>query len=774
MFHKSLGIGLTLAMLLFWAMPVIAKSQTFPREVELSEIIVVPQKYHYSKKNNPAVSLVDSLRLFGKESNPRNRDNYNYEKYERITIALNDINEDKNLFGGEYSFLKDFVDSSAITGKKIMPVSVKEKVSEVHYRKNPKAEREYIMAFKSNGLDEIIDSRNVQTYLEDIFREIDLYENNIDILSNLFVSPLSSLGPDFYKYFLGDTVKVDDELCRELIFMPRNEASFGFQGKIYVPVEGDNSFIKRVEISLPKEANLNFVEALNITQNFERGVGGERLKISDILTVEFALIPGTQGLYVQRSSKLTGHHFGASDKPQLFDRDVSTVMSASAYLHDENFWNYYRNGTVGVSENDIAEMMASLRGIKSYRVAETIMQILMTGYVHTGRDSKVDLGPINTLVSFNDVEGARFRLGGLTTASLNPRLFGSGYIAYGTKDRKLKYNAEVEYSFIDKHHYAREFPINSLRLSYRYDIDHLGQNFIFTNPDNLFLSLRRAKDNFAIYRREAKVDYMIEFENKLSVNIELSHQKNYATKFVPFEFLDGKYLNTFNNSFARLTLRYAPDEKYYQTPTQRIEANSDAPVFILSHTYAPDNLFGNRFAINKTEFNFKKRFWFSAFGYTDVIAKAAHVWSKTPFLYLLSPNSNLSYTIQPETFDLVNPMEFINDTQVSIFLTYWANGAIFNYVPLLKKLKLREVIGLRAAWGNLSDKNRPELHPELPLFPSSTSVDGMKWSCPYAEVSVGIDNIFRLFRLDYVWRLTYRSNPGISRSGLRVGLHLTF
>lgn len=750
-------------------------AQKSAKEINLNEVVVKPGKERYSKKNNPAVNLVDSLRMMSEKSNPRERDNYNYEKYEIVTLALNNISDSiKGGLAKQFQFLNEYVDTSAVTGKPILPFSVKEKISEIHYRKTPRAEREYVTAIRRNGLDDIVDQQNVQTYLEDIFREIDLYENDINLLSNRFVSPLSKIGPDFYKYYITDTLSVDGEQCVVLSFVPRNGATFGFVGKIYVPTEGDNSFIKRIEMSLSRHANVNFVESLKIEQNYERGMNGERLKTVDILTVEFALVPGTQGLYVQRSSKLTGHRFSGSNRPELFERDAPVITSGSAFLHDDQFWDHYRTGVKGVSEKDMAQLVASMRNVKIYKIAEKVVQILVSGYVHVGHNNPVDLGPVNTLISFNDVEGARFRVGGLTTAAFNPHFFANGYVAYGTKDRKFKYKAEIEYSFLKKRHHAREFPVNSLRLSYRYDIDHLGQDYAFTNPDNFFLSLKRTKDTLAIYKREAKLEYMLELENRFSLNASLSNRRYEATHFVPFLYADGRSQHHLTSSQATVTLRYAPGEKFYQTATQRISANSDAPIFILSHTFAPEGVFGNRFAINKTEFNFQKRFWFSAFGYTDVLLKASHVWSRSPFIFLLSPNSNLSYTIQPESFDLVNPMEFINDSQVSVFLTYWANGAIFNYIPLFKKLKWREVFSVRAAWGHLSDRNNPYFHSDLPLFPTNTSLDGMKWKTPYTEVSVGIDNIFRILHVAYVWRLTYRHNPGISKSGLRVALHFNF
>lgn len=207
--------------------------------------------------------------------------------------------------------------------------------------------------------------------------------------------------------------------------------------------------------------------------------------------------------------------------------------------------------------------------------------------------------------------------------------------------------------------------------------------------------------------------------------------------------------------------------------TGRIPINFDAPVFSISHTFAPKGLFGNPFALNVTEVGFSKRFWFSAFGYMDLSLKGGHVWSRSPYPNLLSPGANLSYMLQPDLFSCLNPMEFINDSYAQWDITYWANGAILNYIPFLKKLKLREAVTFKGVWGHLSDRNKPSLNPQLYQFPEITHTQEMT-DRPYMEVGVGLDNIFRILRLDYTWRLTYRDNPNACLSGLRFTFHFSF
>ena len=746
-----------------------------PQENLLEEVIVTKKREKYSKKNNPAVTFVNKIRSLKEENDPHRNEFYNYDKYEKITLGLNNFAEqtkDKGILA-QFKFLNEYIDTSEVSGKPILNVSVKEKASQIIYRKNPKAEKEYVTGIKRNGIDDITDQESMQVFLEDIFREIDLYENDINILQNRFVSPLSKIAPDFYKFYLTDTIMIDGQRCIQLAFAPHNSATFGFVGYVYVP-EGDSTmFIKKVSMKIPSSINLNFIDHMFINQEFIKAEDGSRLKIKDDMVMEISVLPGAQGLYARRNTSYSNHNFTPSQHQHLFDDDRKSIIADDAYIQNDTYWSVIRTSPITKNEEKVGSLLSQLRDVPLYYWTEKILRILVSGYIHTAPESKIDIGPMNTLISNNDVEGWRFRVGGITTANLNKRLFARGFVAYGTKDKKIKYSGELEYSFIDKKYHSREFPVQSLRLTHLYDVDQLGQQYAFTNKDNIFLSLKRHEDNLMTYHRYTNLEYILELHNNFSLVAGLSHDRQEATKYVPF--VDG-YNNTYshyNQSSLKIKLRYAPGEKFYQSKTHRYPINLDAPIFELTHTYSPKKFLGSMFEINKTEFSAQKRFWFSAFGFADCILKGGHVWSKAPYPNLLLANANLSYTIQPESFALMNPLEFINDSYVSWDVTYWANGALLNYIPLLKKLKLREAFSFRGLYGHLSDKNDPTKSLELFKFPDTAQPFKMT-STPYMEVGVGVDNLFKILRVDYVWRLTYRNNPNIDKSGIRIALHITF
>ena len=291
----------------------------------------------------------------------------------------------------------------------------------------------------------------------------------------------------------------------------------------------------------------------------------------------------------------------------------------------------------------------------------------------------------------------------------------------------------------------------------------------------MFLALKREKDDRIGYFRQAEMTYTNEFYSGFSFQLTARTRKDESSYLIPFLKKEGDTytpVKDFSISAAELKLRYAPNEKFFQTQWNRFPVSLDAPVFTLSHTIAGKGVLGSDYTYNHTEAGIQKRFWFSAFGYTDVILKAGKVWDKVPFPLLIMPNANLSYTIQPESYSLMNAMEFMNDEYFSWDVTYFLNGWLFNRVPLLKKLKWREIVSCRGLYGHLSDKNNPALSDGLFAFPiENTQTMG---KTPYVEAGVGIENIFKVLRLDYIWRLTYRDSPGIDRSGLRISLHMTF
>jgi len=738
--------------------------------VELDEVVVRRGKERYSKKNNPAVEMVKRLRERRDDGDPRRMPHYGYCRYERMMLGLGNL-DDLISKPEEQQWIEQYADTSLLTGQRVLPFSIKETVAREYYGGG--THKRLIMGTSSAGIDEHINQEGIKKVLDDYMGDIDIFQNDVTLLTNRFVSPLSRIAVDFYKFYLNDTVVVDGERCAVLSFVPFTPQTFGFLGRLYVSLEDTTMFIKRVTMGVPHDINLNYVEAMSIVQDFERGQGGTRLKVRDDMEISLRLLPGLPELFARRETSYRDHNF---ERPEggVFNFPEEQHAAASAAFMPDEFWLEYRPGGMRTTATSLQEMMKRLRGSRLFYWAEQVIVVIVNGYIPTAKVSRFDIGPLNTFISGNSVEGLRLRLGGMTTVNLSRHWFARGYVAYGFRDKKFKYMGSLEYSFPAKKAMDQEFPVHSIRLTHRYDVDKLAQHYLYTNQDNVFLTLKRHKDVRMQYLRTTRLDYRHEWYNHFSLSLGLEHNIHEATPWVPFVRPDSTACRRYTQAGLTVQLRFAPGETFYQTRSYRIPINMDAPIITLSQTYMPKGFMGSLHELNKTELGIQKRFWFSAFGYADVILKGEKVWSQVAYPDLLLPNVNLSYTIQSESYSLMKPMEFVNDQALSWDLTYWGNGVLMNRLPLIKRLRLREVLSWRGVWGSLSDKNNPAMgDPSLFVFPADALCQPMG-SKPYMEAGVGLDNIFTVLRVDYVWRLTYRDHAGTDRHGIRIQLHFNF
>lgn len=758
------------------------KIKLAPNGITLNEVVVKPKKEKYSKKENPAVKFVKQVIASRESNDPRNHDYFQYDQYEKMVFAMNDYHPKpkKNGKPGKFDFLIDFVDTLDV-GTTILPVSEKEKVESVYYRKEPKSEKRIVKGNKSSGVDEIFSRDGIQQFLNEVFREVDIFKNDIPLFLQRFVSPLSTIGPNYYKYYLLDTLNVNGQKCVDLGFVPFNSETFGFTGHLFVTLDS-TFFVQKAILNVPKDINLNFVSGMTIEQTFERTPDSTRIITKDDINVNFKLSEKSKGMYARRLNIYSNHSFDEPDAERalVFKESAPVITLKDAYQQSEDFWTSNRpEEAIKKNPNSVEKLMAKFRSVPIFYITEKVVSVLVSGYIPTNKDplkSKFEFGPMNTAISGNAIEGARFRVGGTTTTAFSRNLFFDGYMAYGTKDEKLKYDALVEYSFNDRKEYRKEFPLNSIRLEYMYDINQLGQQYMYASKDNMFLAWKRQKDTRATYLRQAELTYYHEHYNGLAYGAVIRNRREYATEYAVFDRIgpDGAIspVKSYDMTELELKFRYAKDEKFYQTRNLRYPITFDALIFNFSHVMAKKDLLGSSYDYHRTDIGIQKRFWFSAFGYVDLITKAGKVWNKVPYPLLILPNANLSYTIQPESYTNMNAMEFISDEYASWDLTYYMNGNLLNRLPLVKKLKWREVFCFRGLWGHLTDKNNPMNGGEgLYLFPNGSYTLG---KAPYMEASIGIENIFKFLRLDYVWRLNYRDHPGIQTKGVRFMMRMSF
>lgn len=754
-----------------------------PTSYELTEVVVKPKREKYSRKNNPAVELIKKVIEHKNDNRIESKDEYQVESYEKLSLALDNFSPDldKNAFTRKFKFIKNYLDTSEFNGKPILTLSVRETLADRYYRKKPKSEKIIVKGKRMQGVDKTLDEGGISANLEEIFQGINIFDNNINILLNRFVSPLSStLAVSYYKYYIMDTLDISGTKCVDLAFVPVNSESYGFTGRLYVTLDG-NYALKKFTLNVPTHINLNFVDKLRIDQEFKLAPDSTWVLDTENTFINFYIIDGTQQFYAHNLRSYDNYQFEVANRDSVFGLLGENHIALHANARPDSFWVHHRHIPLKEKESALDDLLAQMRKVPVFNVIIKTAEILISGYIPTGKDrstSKFDFGPMNTTFSSNDLEGFRMRLGGMTTANLNPNWFASGYLAYGVSDRKFKYNANLTYSFTKKEYHPGEFPRNNLSLIQEYDVYTPGQDFLFTSKDNMFVAIKVGTPVTRMqYITKTMLQYEKDWRNNLSVLGWLRHENNEAAGTLRYNLMneDGTLTNipSFKKTELGVQLRYAPGERAYNGRAGRespFNLSKDAPIFKVSHQMGIDGL-GGDYAYHHTEISAEKRIWLSSFGHIDALVKAGKVWDKVPFPLLILPNTNQSLTIQPEAFNMMNAMEFVTDQYVSWYLTYYLKGWILNRIPVVKWLKLREVVSFSGVYGNLTDKNNPALTPGLFQLPDGTMTMS---NTPYMEFSVGLENILKILRVDYYRRLTYLDNPGIKKGGVRIALRFSF
>lgn len=751
----------------------------YNRTHAVREVTVSSRRRRYSRKNNPAVELMRKVIAAKRKTNVKEKPYCRYRKYQKLTFAANEVTPDALSQGllGKIPGVASLVETCPTTGKLILPLNMTETVTDYLHRKRPETEREIKVGERSDGLSEMFATGGIlSTAMQDFFTDVDIYDNQIRLLQHPFTSPISPDAIGFYRFFITDTLAVEADSCIQLYFSPNNPQDFGFSGYIYI-LKDSSYQVRRCELSLPRKTGVNFVDGMSIVQEFERLKSGERVLTTDDMTIELSLTDFMAKAVIIRNTRLSQYRFDEIDGEALSMR-AKVRTEEEAHTQDEAFWNANRLARLTTSEQHMGRFLDGLKERKAYQWVMLAFKTLVENFVETGgkdRPSKVDIGPINTLVSKNDVDGLRTRLSAQTTANLSPHLFLSGYYAHGWRSRRDYYNAELTYSLNRKRYLPDEFPMRYVRVASTYDVCSPTDKFLATDKDNVFTAFKWSRVDLMMFYRRQTLSLVREEHFGLRTTLALKVEEDEATQQLHFRNLLTGSEAKLRTTELSLQLRYAPGEKVVNTKQRRRPLNLDAPVLTLTHTTGLRGFLGGQYSSNVTELTFFRRFWLRSWGKLDLDAKAAAQWNRVPFPLLLTPDANLSYITQRGTFGLVDNMEFVGDRYAHLMLSWDLTGKFFNRVPLLKKLKWREYISARAFWGTLTSKNDPRLNAAdgrlMALPESSTPMDGGQ---PYVEVVAGVHNVLRFFHIEYVRRLTHLSLPTASKHGIRAKFSVKF
>lgn len=749
---------------------------------KLNEVVVKTKRGKYSRKDNPAVELMRRVIAAKKKTDLGNHDYYQYDKYQKITLALNDLKKEQleGKFFSKRQYLLDQVETSPYNGKLTLPVSIDETVSQHIYRKDPKTEKDIIKGQQSNGIGQVIQTGEIlNTALKDAFTDVDIYDDYVRLLQYPFPSPIGRTGISFYHYYIEDTVYVERDLCYHLQFIPANSQDFGFRGELYVLADS-SLHVKKCNLYMPHNTDVNYVKNMKIEQEYTRLDNGEWVLSKDDMIAELHVNSVLQDLLVVRNTRLTDYAFDELPKI-LFKGKAKVRHDMDAMNRDEAYWNKYRQVDLTKSESSMDSFIHRMENSKGFKYIIFFVKALMENYVEIGggtdgKKSKFDLGPVNTYISKNFVDGIRLRLAGRTMAALNPHFFWDGYAAYGTKSNDWYTGNIFTYSLNKKKNSPFEFPMRNITFEVARDVTSPSDENLLHNKDNFFMTFRAAtQDEMFLYHRQ-KLAFTYETDWGFRFNTSLRFQSNRTVGNLHYYHLDGTEVKKIRMTDLNVGINYNPGVTYVNTKQQRLPINLDSPEIGLSHTMGFRGFMGGQYHSNITKLSIYKRQWLGSWGYLDFHAIGQAQWNKVPFPMLILPPINLSYFEQETTISLMKDWEFLNDRQVFWALSWDMNGKLLNRIPLIKKLKWREWFAIKGVWGHLTDKNNPYLEKNqgdgrLFKFPKNSHVMN---DTPYWECVAGVHNIFKFFSVEYVRRLTYLNSNNIDKWGIRFGFMMSF
>jgi len=742
----------------------------------LKEVVVKRGRGKYRNRNNPAVELIDKV-IENKDKNRITTYDYvQYEQYEKLGLSLANKPEklQKNLVFKNYKFMMENIDTVTLQGRSILPIYLQEKITQRYLRKNPESSKTYILGEKKVNYGDLFDQQGLTNFLDNLYQDINIYDNNIALLNQQFLSPIANIAPSFYRYYITDTIEIEGIKLARLYFTPKNPNDLIFRGTMFITLDGNYS-IQKIDLAISKKANINWTKELKISQGFEKGFDGRYHLIKSDMIAEFAIINNASGGVIgERLVTLKNFQINKPAADSVYKGKEEISLAGSASLSD-SFWVANRHQPLSKTESRTYSNIDSLRNMRSFKTFTTIVTALFSGYITL---NKYEIGNTNTFYSFNPVEGFRLRAGGRTTPKFNENLYFESYLAYGFKDEQFKYGVFGTYSFNHKSIYS--FPLNYLRVGYQYDMKIPGQELSFVQEDNFLLSFKRGNNDKWLYNNVFKVEYMREFGKNFYYLFTYKNWKQTPAGAIVYEkqVPASELIPDVTTSELSVEIRWAPNEQFYQTKAFRSPIINKYPIFKFRYIQGIKGLFGGEYNFTNLNLFVEKRFYMSQLGFTDITLQGGYVFGQLPFPLLKIHEANQTYSYRLYAYNLMNFLEFVSDRYVAANFDLHLNGFIFNKIPIIKRFKLREVASVKVLFGGTRDENNPSKNPNQLKFPSnSITGDPTTFSLnnkPYIEVSAGVANIFKFLRIDVVKRLTYLDNPSISKLGIRARLRFDF
>jgi len=720
---------------------------------DLGPLVVAGNKK--DTKDEPAWILWKKIQRNKKINNKEKLESYQYETYNKIQFDLNNLTEKftKRKVFKHFNFIFDNVDS---TGEKpSLPIFMTESLSDFYYRKNPKAQREYINATRISG----IENESVSQFMGDMYQNVNIYDSKIPVFGKSFISPIAGNARIYYDLFLTDSAMIDGYWCYKLVFLPKRKQEPTFTGDMWI---NDTTFaIKEVTASIADDANINFVQTLEVKQKYEQVEKEIWMLTHDDLHVDFYLTNNTMGFYGKKSSSYKNFVINKPKPNDFYEGGQNIFIADGVNAKTDEFWEHNRHDSLNSTEQQIFSMMDTLETIPQIRSYIDIITLLVTGYKAIG---KVEIGPITKFYSSNLAEGHRFGFGMKTSNDFSTRLEFKGNVAYGLNDKIFKYGGGFRYMLSKK-------PRQVISSSYKYDVEQLGLSQNAFSQDNVLSTLfSRNPISKLTLTNEYKGTFNREWFPGFSSEVifkwrQMSPHPLGSLEYVLSDASGRKNINNITTSEITYHTRFAYDEKFIDGEFNRVSLSTKYPILSAQYSYGIPKLFGADYEYHKLAMSVTHWFPIGIFGWSKYTLTAGKYWGVLPYPLLEIFDGNETYFSQKKAFNTMNYFEFVADQYVTLFYTHHFDGFFLNKLPLFRKLKWREVITFHSAFGNFDNKHTQELD----------LIEGMFiLKAPYMEASIGIENIFKFLRIDLIKRINYLENPNAIDWGIRAMFDVAF
>jgi hypothetical protein len=736
----------------------------------LNSIFIVSGKQ--PKKNNPAIDILRKIWAKKRKNGLSHFNQYKYKKYQKIEFDLNTVDEDlksKKIFKGMEFIFKD-IDTSSLTGKTYLPVFLNETLSEVYGDNIKQKKKEVLIANQNTGFK---NNQELTDYIENMYPEYNIYDNYLNFFDKSFVSPLSKTGINNYNYVLADSAFIGKKWCYNIIYYPRRNNELTFKGNFWV---NDSTFaVKEINMQVPKNANINWVKDIYIEQEFDLLNDSIFVLKRDYFLSDFALNKKekSRGVYGKRTTIYKNYEFNKPiTQEDFYEKKNYTAFSDTIYTRSREYWTTNRLEELNDDEKGVYKLLDTLKTVKKFKNLSKVVETLSSGFFEIDK-LNLDYGPIFSTFGYNDVEGLRVRVGARTFKSINDLFRLEAYTAYGFKDEQFKYGYQAKWLLNKKNRFilsgGNRKDIEQIGASLTASTDVLGRS---NGSSSLISTGTNDKlTNINLSNLTAEIEPFRNFELKLAANYKTlsSASETFSLDYNDVESSTGisSSINQFESLFS---VGYYPKRKLTGFGVKREVSNYYYTKYFMQVTKGYDGLFGSDFDYTKVQFSFYNLWKIGSLGRLTTSLETGKTFGEVPLALLHIAPGNQTYFIFDNTFNLLDFYEFTTDTYSSLHLEHNFNGRIFSRIPLLKKTKLRTIIGFKAFWGQLSEENRALSttgnSAEIPLIaPSST---------PYYEYSVGVANIFKLLRVDLNYRGNYLDNVNARKFGITAGLRFTF